>query len=268
MYARFGTRVTMVGRNERIASGEDPELSDLLAEYLREEGIEVLTGATVRRVEEDGTDLVIVADVGGAERSISTEALLVATGRAGNTNSLNLTAAGLTADDRGFLAVNEQLQTAQPHIWAIGDVKGGRMFTHVATYDGPIAALNALEGTGKTVDYRVVPRVLFSDPTLASVGLSEDEARELGHDVAVGRVAAKGARAAAIGDTRGLLKAVVDRPTGEILGFHVLAHDGDTLIHEPVAAMSGRGGIERISKSIHAHPTLSEMVKAAARAAK
>lgn len=268
MYARFGTRVTMVGRNERIASGEDPELSDLLAEYLREEGIEVLTGATVRRVEKDGTDLVIVADVGGAERSVRTDTLLVATGRAGNTDSLNLTAAGLTADDRGFLAVNEQLQTAQSHIWAIGDVKGGRMFTHVATYDGPIAALNALEGTGKAVDYRVVPRVLFSDPTLASVGLSEDEARKLGHDVVVGRVEAKGARAAAIGDTRGLLKAVVDRPTGEILGFHVLAHDGDTLIHEPVAAMYGHGSIERISKSIHAHPTLSEMVKAAARAAK
>lgn len=268
MYARFGTRVALVGRNAHIAKGEDAELSDLLAGYLREEGIEVLTSATVRRVEKDGTGLMIVADVGGAERTVRTDTLLVAAGRAGNTDSLDLAAAGLRADDRGFLAVDEHLQTAQPHIWAIGDVKGGWMFTHVATYDGPIAALNAVKGAGKTVDYRVVPRAVFSDPTLAAVGLTEDEARAQGHDVAVGRVQAKGARAAAIGDTRGLLKAVVDRPTGEILGFHVLAHDGDTLLHEAVTAMHGHGGIERISKSIHVHPTLSEMVKSAARAAK
>ncbi|MFQ6046100.1 MAG: hypothetical protein ACE5PT_07055 [Gemmatimonadales bacterium] len=142
------------------------------------------------------------------------------------------------------------------------------MFTHVATYDGPIAALNAVKGLGRTVDYRVVPRAIFSDPALAAVGLTEHEARERGHDVAVGAVAADGARAKAIGDRRGRIKAVVDRPTGEILGFHILAPHGDDLLHEAVAAMHDGGTIDRIGKSIHVHPTLSEMVKSAARAAK
>ncbi|MFQ5550342.1 MAG: hypothetical protein ACE5FJ_03785 [Gemmatimonadales bacterium] len=142
------------------------------------------------------------------------------------------------------------------------------MFTHVASYDGPIAALNAVNGLKREIDYRVVPRAIFSDPTLAAVGLTEAEARDRGYDVAVGTAPAGGARAKAIGDRRGLLKAVVNRPDGEILGFHVLAPHGDDLLHEAVAAMHGRGNIERISKSIHVHPTLSEMVKSAARAAK
>ena len=141
------------------------------------------------------------------------------------------------------------------------------MFTHVATYDGPIAALNAVKGLHKIVDYRVVPRVIFTDPTLAAVGLTEIEAREKGYEISVGSVPTGGARAMAIGDLRGRLKAVVDRSSREILGFHVLAPHADDLLHEAVAAMHDRGGIERISKSIHAHPTLSEMVKMAARAA-
>jgi pyruvate/2-oxoglutarate dehydrogenase complex dihydrolipoamide dehydrogenase (E3) component len=268
MYARFGVQVTMLGRNAHIAKGEDAELSDLLAGYLRDEGIDVLTNAAVRSVGKAGTGLVIAADVGGVERQVHAESLLVATGRVGNTDELDLAAAGLSTDDRGFLSVDEQLRTEQSHIWAIGDVKGGWMFTHVATYDGPIAALNAIKAAGKTVDYRVVPRAVFSDPTLAAVGLTEEEARSRGHNIKVGSVPMGGARAMAIGDTRGMLKAVVDESNGEILGFHVLAPHGDDLLHEAVAAMHGHGGIERISKSIHVHPTLSEMVKSAARAAK
>jgi dihydrolipoamide dehydrogenase len=142
------------------------------------------------------------------------------------------------------------------------------MFTHVATYDGPIAALNAVKDAGKTVDYRVVPRAVFTDPTLAAVGLTETEARERGFDVKVGSVEAAGARAMAIGDMRGRLKAVVNAADGEILGFHILAPHGDDLLHEAVAAMHDHGTIGRISHSIHVHPTLSEMVKSAARAAK
>ena len=194
--------------------------------------------------------------------------MLLAAGRIGNTNRLDLAAAGVVAGEREFVAVDEHLATSQPHIWAIGDVKGGLMFTHVATYDGPIAALNAVKGAGRKVDYRVVPRAVFSDPTLASVGLTEAEALEQGFDVAVGSVAADGARAMAIGDRRGRLKAVVDKTNDEILGYHILAPHGDDLLHEAVAAMHGRGTVDRIRKSIHIHPTLGEMVKAAARAAR
>ena len=267
MYARFGSRVTLLGRSQRLAPTEDPELSDLLRDYLVEEGVDVHTGATARSVEAADGGIRVVASVGGSERKFQSEQILIATGRIGNTDRLALAAAGIEADDNGFIAVDKELRTTQPHIWAIGDVKGGWMFTHVASYDGPIAALNAVKGSERKVDYRVVPRAIFSDPTLAAVGLTEAEARRRGHDVAVGTVRADGARAKAIGDRRGLLKAVVNRPDGEILGFHILAPHGDVLLHEAVAAMHGRGSIERISKSIHVHPTLSEMVKSAARAA-
>jgi len=265
MYARFGTRVTLIGRNRQLAPGSDPELADLLADSLREEGVDVRLGATVSEVAEaDGETTVTIE---GEASPLRTEHLLVAAGRVGNTPSLDLTAAGIETTGRGFVQVDDQLATSNPAIWAIGDVKGGLMFTHVAGYDGPIAALNAVKGLGKTVDYRVVPRVVFTDPAFAVVGLTEDEAREKGYEVSVGSVPAVGGRSKTIGDVRGRLKVVVESSTGEILGFHILAHHGDDLLHEAVTAMHDRGGIERISKSIHAHPTLSEMVKSAAKAA-
>lgn len=268
MYARFGTKVTLLGRNRQLAKGEDRELADLLAAYLREEGIDVHTDTPVRSVREEGGEKVVTALVDGVSTEFRAEKLLVAAGRVGATGELGLGEAGISAHGRGFVQVNEQLQSSQPHIWAIGDVKGGWMFTHVATYDGPIAALNAVKGLGRVTDYRVVPRAIFSSPTLAAVGLTEDEARARGHEVIVGSVRADGARAKAIGDRRGRLKIVVDAETREILGFHILAPHGDDLLHEAVAAMHEHGPIERISKSIHIHPTLSEMVKAAAKAAK
>ncbi len=267
MYGRFGTQVTLLGRNSRLAPGEDPDLAELLAGYLREEGIEVHTNAPVTSLRKEGQESVASAMVDGEEQEFRAEVVLLAAGRVGNTDRLDLGAAGAATVEKGFVQVDDQLTTSQPNIFAIGDVKGGWMFTHVATYDGPIAALNAVKGAGRNVDYRVVPRVIFSDPALAAVGLTETEAKEQGYDVAVGSVPAKGARALAIGELRGTLKAVVNQADGEILGFHILAPHGDDLLHEVVAAMHDHGGIDRIGKSIHAHPTLSEMVKTAARAA-
>ncbi len=268
MYARFGTRVTLLGRNEQLAPGEDSELSELLAEALRHEGIDVRTAAPVTSIREQGTVKVVVAHTEGGAREFVAEAVLVATGRRANTESLRAEAAGIELEHDGAVRVDDTLATSQPHIWAIGDVKGGWMFTHVATYDGPIAALNAVKGLDRRVDYRVVPRAVFSDPVLSAVGLTEREARDRGIEVKVGNVPVGGARAKAIGESRGRLKAVVSAESGEILGFHMLAPHGDDLLHEAVSAMHGRGSIERISKSIHIHPTLSEMVKSAARAAR
>ncbi len=268
MYARFGTQVTLLGRNEHLAPGEDPELSALLAKYFREEGIDVRTAASVRSIRQHGGTKTVVARTEGEEREFVAEAVLVATGRSANTETLGTHAAGIDLEHDGAIRVDDTLATSQPHIWAIGDVKGGWMFTHVATHDGPIAALNAVKGLDRRVDYRVVPRAIFSDPVLSAVGLTEGEARERGLDVKVGSVPVSGARAQAIGDVRGRLKAVVDARSDEILGFHMLAPHGDDLMHEAVAAMYGKGRIERIAKSIHIHPTLSEMVKSAARAAR
>ena len=267
MYGRFGTRVTLLGRNAHLAPSEDLELSELLAGYLRDEGIDVYTSAPVTSLRKDGQESVVLATVDGDDREFRADEVLVAAGRVGNTDQLDLAAAGVSSAGSDFITVDGQLTTSQPNIWAIGDVKGGWMFTHVATYDGPIAALNAVKASGRSVDYRAVPRVVFSDPALAAVGLTEAEAREQGYDMSVGSVAADGARPLAIGDRRGRLKAVVNQAGGEILGFHILAPHGDDLLHEAVAAMHDNGGIERIGKSMHAHPTLSELVKAAARAA-
>lgn len=268
MYSRYGTEITLLGRNHQLAPGEDTELADLLADYLRGEGIAVHTDTPVVSVRAKGSEKIVTARVNDVDTDFRAEAVLLAAGRVANTDTLGLSEAGILANEQGFIQVDNQLGTGQPHIWAIGDVKGGWMFTHVATYDGPIAALNAVKGLGRAIDYRVVPRAIFSDPTLAAVGLTEAEAEEQGYDVAVGSVPADGARAKAIGDNRGRLKAVVDNATGETLGFHILAPHGDDLLHEAVAAMHDHGSIERISKSIHVHPTLSEMVKVAARAAR
>jgi pyruvate/2-oxoglutarate dehydrogenase complex dihydrolipoamide dehydrogenase (E3) component len=223
MYGRYGTEVTLLGRNSQIAPDEDTELADSLADYLREEGIVVHCSTPVTSIRTEGSQKVVTALVDGVETDFRAEAVLLAAGRVANTDTLDLVAAGVSANERGFVQVDNQLHTNQPHIWAIGDVKGGWMFTHVATYDGPIAALNAVKGLGRTVDYRVVPRAIFSDPTLAAVGLTEAEAKEQSYNVAVGSVPVHGARAKAIGDNRGRLKAVVDNATGEILGFQVLA---------------------------------------------
>lgn len=267
MYGRYGTEVTLLGRNRQLLPGEDPELASLLADYLREERVAVYTDTPVVSVRAEGSKKIITARVNGQEIDFRAETVLLAAGRVANTDMLGLREAGVSANERGFIQVDDQLCTNQPHLWAIGDVKGGWMFTHVATYDGPIAALNAVKGLGKTVDYRVVPRAIFTDPTLAAVGLTEAEARQQGYDISVGSVPADGARAKAIGDNRGQLKAVVNQKTGEILGFHILSPHGDDLLHEAVAAMHNHGSVKRISKSIHVHPTLSEMVKSAAKAA-
>ena len=264
-YSRFGSRVTLIGRNRRLAPGEDHELADLLRERLVEEGLDVRTGEAVRAIRREGSDTVVTLEEGMEVRG---DAVLVATGRVGNTDGLGLEAAGVETRPRGFVRVDEELRTSQPHIWAIGDVKGGFMFTHVATYDGPLAATNAIKDAGRKTDDRVVPRAIFSDPTLASVGLTEEAARAAGYEIEVGAVDAVGARVMARGDGRGRLKAVVDATNDQILGFHVLAAHGDDLLHEAVVAMYDRGTNERIRRSIHVHPTLSEMVKAAAKAAR
>jgi len=239
MYGRFGTDVTLIGRNDQLAPGEDRELTELLASYLRQEGMEVHTGAPVVSARVDGNEKVITALVDGAEAVFRGEQLLVAAGRIANIDSLALEAAGVTTDDRGFVHVDDQLRTSRDHIWAIGDVKGGWMFTHVATYDGPIAALNAVKGLGRTTDYRVVPRAIFSDPTLAAVGLTEEEARARGHDVVVGSVPADGARAKAVGG-----------PTGPPEGRSGRWHSGDPRLPHPSStrrrlAARGRGGDAR-----------------------
>ena len=265
MYARFGTKVTLLSRSQRIMKQEEPELSDCLLEILRAEGIDVRVGATAIGAVKAGSEKVVITEIDGQKHRIQAEEILFAAGRIPRVDSLGLEQAGVKVGREG-IQVNESLRTTAPNIWSLGDVNGGAMFTHRATYDGSITALNAIKDAGRTVDYRVVPRAVFTQPALASVGLTEQKAIEAGNEVKTGKAAFKHlGRAKAIGETDGLVKLVADAQTGELLGGHILGPHADILIHQVVTAMYNKGSAEALYKSIHIHPTLSEVVKNAAK---
>ncbi len=270
MYGRFGTKVTIISRSPRLMKREEPELSDRLAQILTAEGIDVQHGATAiaaetAGAEKEGHHKVVVAMIDGREHRFQAEEILYAAGRVPRVDGLGLEQAGVEVGPGGII-YDETLRTTAGNIWSLGDVNGGAMFTHRATYDGTIAALNAVKGLGKTVNYRVVPRAVFSQPALASVGLTEAEATAAGREVKTGTALfAHSGRAKAIGETEGMLKFVSDAETGELLGGHILGPHADILIHQVVTAMHNKGTAESIYQSIHIHPTLSEMVKDAAK---
>lgn len=266
MYARYGTKVTLLSRSPRLMRHEEPELSHALADILTSEGIAVHLNAPAIRAELAGNGAkIVVASIDGKETLFPAEEILFAAGRVPRVDSLGLTQAGVEVGTQGIW-VNDSLQTTAANIWSLGDVNGGAMFTHRAIYDGPIVALNAVKNAGRTVDYRVVPRAIFTQPALASVGLTEAEAIAAGHEVKTGVAYFKhSGRAKAIGETEGLLKFVADMKTGELLGGHILGPHADILIHQIVTAMYNKGTAESIYRSIHIHPTLSEMVKDAAK---
>lgn len=265
MYARFGTKIILLSRSQRIMKQEEPELSDWLMEILSAEGINIHVDATAIGAENAGNEKVVIAEIAGQKHRFQAEEILFAAGRVPRVNGLGLEQAGVEIGDEG-IQVDESLRTTAPNIWSLGDVNGGAMFTHRATYDGPITALNAVKDAGRTVDYRVVPRAVFTQPALASVGLTERQATDTGYEIKTGKASFKHlGRAKAIGETDGLVKLVSDAQTGELLGGHILGPHADILIHQVITAMYNKGTPESLYRSIHIHPTLSEVVKDAAK---
>ena len=265
MYARYGTNVTLLSRSPRVMPREEPELSVALGDILVAQGVDLRLNAAAVRAEREGDAKVVVANSGGQEQRFTADVILYAAGRVPRVDGLGLEQTGVEVAPSG-INFDATLRTTAANIWSLGDVNGGAMFTHRATYDGPIAALNAVRGLGKTVDYRVVPRAVFTQPALASVGLTEQQAIEAGHEVTTAKAYFRDSgRAKAIGETEGLLKFVADARTGELLGGHILGPHADMLIHEVVVAMYNRGTAEALAKSIHIHPTLNEMVKETAK---
>ena len=253
----------MIQRGEHLAHGEDEELGDLLKAYLEEEGVRVLTGSAVEGLElVDGRPAVTCA---GGNRVVG-DAILAAVGRVPTVEGLGLEEVGI-GFDRSGIHTDEQLRTALPNVWAVGDANGEMMYTHVATYEAPLAIANMLDGAEQAPDYRTMPRAIFTDPVLASVGLTERGAREAGYEVEVRRsdVGTRG-KARAIGDRRGRVKFVLDARTGVILGVGILARDGADLLPGPQVAMNAPGGtLAPLLATVHTHPTISEAVKVAAR---
>jgi pyruvate/2-oxoglutarate dehydrogenase complex dihydrolipoamide dehydrogenase (E3) component len=261
MYARFGSQVTALEASPRILSNEDEQAADALVPALEHDGIRLRVGVTVERASHDERGWRL--DIEGGE-AVSTEELLVAMGREACFDGHDLAAAGVNLDDEGRPILGETLRTSAPGIWAAGDATGELLFTHVGTYEAGLVVADIL-GRPRARDYRVVPRVTFCDPEVASVGLTEEQAREAGHEVRTSIVPlAENERARIDGATYGLVKLVASATDGELLGGHIVGEGAGAMVHEVVAMMAGRLRAPVIADAIHAYPTLSESVKAAA----
>ncbi len=262
-FHRFGSHVTIVQRNPRLAPKEDPEISAAIEEILRTEGLDILTGMTPTRVEPRDGAIVLEA---GSGTTLEGDALLVSTGRRPHDLAeLGIDEAGIEGDPERGIAIDEELRTSAPGVFAIGDVLGRVQHTHFATYTAGIAVANALAGEHRRYSLGRVPGAVFTDPEIASVGLTAEEAQAQGRKVKVGKQEmAKVGRARAMGETNGFVKFVVDADTDELLGMHVLAYHGADLLHEGVIAMNATGTVAPLMDCICIHPTFSEGVKAAA----
>ncbi len=260
--ARLGSSVTMVEVAPTFLPHAEPDLAVMLRGYLLDEGIEILTGATIERAE-PGPQLVVTHE--GVTRTLSADTLLIAAGRSPAIGRLGLDTAGVDASRKG-VGVDGHLATSQAGVYAAGDVVGlpYGAFTHVARRMGVSVAENALGINPHQVDSDVGPTAIFTDPELAAIGLTEAEAREAGHDVAIGSATFTGGKARAWGEERGMVKVVVDRVSRRLLGAHVLAYHGADLIHPLAVAMHAPGGtVDPILATMHIHPTLGEVVLAA-----
>ena len=264
IFSRFGVQVTLIEQGPRILSAEEPETSAAIRTVLESEGIEVRTRIKMTRVElSDGVKRILFES--GA--SIEVDEILVAVGRSLDGKALGLHTAGIKWSARG-IKVNEQLRTSRPWAWAAGDVVGGPLFTHVASEMGQIAARNAMKKAGERMDLRVVPRVTFTDPEVASVGLTEAAAKKGGRKVRTGFARLIEAEKALIdGIEHGHVKCVADAKTGELLGCHIVAENAGDMIHEAVAMMAARTPVKVVAKAMHAYPTLSELMRSALREA-
>jgi pyruvate/2-oxoglutarate dehydrogenase complex dihydrolipoamide dehydrogenase (E3) component len=259
MFRRFGSKVTIVQRGERLLGREDADVAAELTRILREDGIDVLLRSETLSVSRKGDLVQMRLRTPEGERTVAGSHLLVAAGRTPNTESLRLEAAGVRVDRRGFVEVNERLETSVPGIYAAGDVNGGPAFTHVSYDDFRILRANLIEGLNASTRDRLVPYTVFIDPQLGRVGLGEEQARALGKDVRIARLPMNYvARALEVDEPRGFMKAVVDAQTRQILGCAVLGIDGGELMAMLQIAMLGRIPSTLLRDAIFAHPTLAE----------
>lgn len=264
-YARFGTKVTVLEVLPRIVPFEEPEISQALADYLRQEGMGVEAGVKITGVEKGRQGYRVTAERDGEALIFRAGALLMATGRRPNTGGMGLEEAGVALGKRGEVVVDEQLRTTHPHVYAAGDVTGRDMFVYVAAYSGALAADNALADAGRVYDVTALPRVTFTDPAVAAVGLTEQQAQDAGYEVKVSTLELKHVpRALANRDTRGLIKLVADAATDRLLGAHVLAPDAGEVIQPAVLAIKAGLTVQDLRETFFPYLTMVEGLKLAA----
>lgn len=265
LFARLGVSVTLLEAAAHIVPSEDREVGEDLAGYLRREGLAVHADAGITRVDRSNGRYTVSFNDNGDVRTETAEQLLVATGRRPNTSGFGLEESGVRLGANGEIEVNEFLQTANEDIYAAGDVIGDPMFVYVAAYGGTVAAENALTGNRRRYDLTALPRVTFSDPAVASVGLTEAGAREQGITPLVSTLALEHVpRAQAARDTRGFVKLVADSATRRIVGAHILAAEAGEMITEPALAIKHGLTVDDLASAFHPYLTLAEGIRLAA----
>jgi len=260
-YRRFGSEVTVVEMAPRLIAREDEDVSQAVREILEGEGVRVRTDARCLAVEKRGPGLAVRVDCENGDAEVAGSHLLLAVGRRPNTGDLGLEAAGIATDARGFIVVDDQLRTSVPGIWALGDCNGRGAFTHTSYNDYEIVAANLLDGEARRVTDRIATYGLFVDPPLGRVGMTEAEVRATGRPALAGRRAmSRVGRAIEKGETRGLMKVVVDAETKRILGAAILGVGGDEAIHCVTDVMSAGAPYTVLQRTVHIHPTVAELI--------
>ncbi len=271
VYSRVGAKVLVIEALPQILTGTDLEISKTLGRILKKQGVEIMLDTKVGKIEKSGKTVKATftgEGTNGKDETREFDMVLVAVGRRPVTDTLNLTAAGLATDDKGFIAVDAQCRTKIPHIFAIGDVTGQPLLAHRAMKQGVIAAEVISGDKSAAFDPVAIPNCVYTDPEVATIGLSEEEAKAKGYEVRIGKfpLAASG-RARTMNETDGLLKLVGDAKTDALLGMHIVAPQAESLIGEGVIALEMGATLEDIGLSVHPHPTLTESIMDAAEAA-
>jgi pyruvate/2-oxoglutarate dehydrogenase complex dihydrolipoamide dehydrogenase (E3) component len=260
MFGRFGSKITLLERGPRIMSHEDEDVANEIKGILEEEGIAIHANTQATKFEKDNNgQLLVTVDIAGRTEQINCSHVLIATGRKPQSKALKLEAAGVEVDDKGYIKVDGKLQTNVPGIYALGDIKGGPAFTHIAYNDFTIVWRNLLQGQDFTTEDRPLPYCMFTDPQLGRIGITEEEAKKQGINYKVAVLKMENvARAVEVGETRGLMKAIVNADTKEILGAAILAEEGGEIMSVLQMAMMGGITYDRIRYCVFAHPTYSE----------
>jgi pyruvate/2-oxoglutarate dehydrogenase complex dihydrolipoamide dehydrogenase (E3) component len=259
MYRRFGARVTVVEKGQRLASREDEDVSATVRKILEAEGIDVVVGADDIRITKNNNGFELTPRAGADP--IAGSHLLMAVGRRPNTDDLGLEAAGVQTDNRGYIMVDDELKTNVDHIWAMGDCNGKGAFTHTSYNDFEIVAANLLDNDPRRVSDRITTYALYIDPPLGRAGMTVDQVRASGRKALVGkRPMTKVGRAVEKGETQGFMKIVVDADTDQILGAAILGVGGDEAIHAILDIMSAKAPYTTLSRTMHIHPTVCELI--------
>jgi pyruvate/2-oxoglutarate dehydrogenase complex dihydrolipoamide dehydrogenase (E3) component len=259
MFRRFGSRVTIVQSAKQLLAREDSDVAEEVAKILGEDGVEVLLNAKTQRAQAANGGIQLDVLIGPQPRAIQGSHLLAAIGRTPNSDTLNLPAAGVETDAKGFIRTNNRLETNIPGVYALGDIKGGPAFTHISYDDFRIIRANVIEKKNVTIDGRLVPYTCFIDPQLGHVGLGEEEARGQGRNIRIAKMPMSHvARALETDESRGFMKAVVDAETDQILGATVLGIEGGEVMAVFEVAIMGNLPYTALRDGIFAHPTLAE----------